>query len=202
MSDDRRLLLKWGEGDQDAGKVFVERHFADVYGFVRSKVASGAEDLTQQVFAACAARPEGYRGEGTPRAFLLGVARRVLWNYFRSERRRANALQQSPKVHASGPGSPSSLVRARDEVRVLHRALRSLPLDQQILIELQFWEGLTMRDMAEVMEIPVGTVKSRLGRAREALRTAVELVAADPELAKSSLGGLERWAGELRQLHR
>ncbi|MGH1343381.1 MAG: RNA polymerase sigma factor [Nannocystales bacterium] len=200
MDDDRQLLQRWGAGDADAGKAFVERYFKDVFGFVRSKVASGAEDLTQQVFAACVAHPERYRAEGTPRAFVLGIARRVLWKYFRSERRRTGALAHNPKVHASGPHSPSSVVGARDEVRLLQRALQSLPLDQQILIELQFWQGLTMRDIAEVMEIPVGTVKSRLGRAREALRAALEAAASEPELAESSLQGLDRWASELRAL--
>lgn len=201
MNEDHQLLQRWGAGDQDAGKAFVEQYFKDVYGFVRSKVASGAEDLTQQVFAACAAHPERYRADGTPRAFVLGIARRVLWKYFRSERRRSNALEHNPKVHASGPHSPSSVLGARDEVRVLQRALQSLPLDQQILIELQFWEGLTMRDIAEVMDIPVGTVKSRLARAREALRVAVEAAASEPKLAQSSLRGLEQWAAELRALH-
>ncbi len=58
-----------------------------------------------------------------------------------------------------------------------------------------------MKDIAEVMEVPVGTVKSRLGRARDALRTAIEQAAYEPALVESSLDGLDRWVGELRQLH-
>lgn len=201
MSGEEQLLRRWSEGDEQAGRTFVERHFDDVFRFVRGKLATGAEDITQQVFARCAEQPERFRGDGSPRAYVLGIARRVLWNHFRSERRRAGALDKDPIVHAPAPRSPSSLVRAREEVRVLHAALQTLPLDLQILIELQYWEGLTMQDIAHVLEIPPGTVKSRLARAREQLRTAMESVAVKPDLAKSSFDGLDRWAAELHALH-
>lgn len=201
MSADEQLLYRWSQGDEQAGRAFVEQHFEDVYRFVRGKIVSGAEDITQQVFASCVEQPERFRGEGSPRAYLLGIARRVLWNSFRSQRRYAGAVERGPVVHAVPPRSPSSVVRARQEVRVLHAALQTLDLDLQILIELQYWEGLTMNDIAHVLEIPPGTVKSRLARAREALRVAMESVAIEPDLARSSFEGLDRWANELQQLY-
>jgi RNA polymerase sigma-70 factor (ECF subfamily) len=197
-ADDAALLRQWAAGDDVAGRAFVDRHFTSVYRFFRSKIDRAAEDLTQQVFAACAAEPDRYRGEGTARAFVLGIARHTLYKHFRKERREAQALQKGELSAADLGGSPSSALHARTEVQLLHHALRRIPLDLQILIELQYWEETTMREIAEILEIPSGTVKTRLARARALLREEIEAARAEPDVLRSTLDGLDGWVAQLR----
>ena len=197
--DDATLLRRWSAGDEIAGRTFVDRHFHSVYRFFRSKIDRAAEDLTQQVFAACAADPDRYRGEGTARAFVLGIARRILYKHFRKERREAQALRKGELSAADLGGSPSSALHARTEVQLLQHALRRIPLDLQILVELQYWEETTMTEIAEILEIPSGTVKTRLARARALLRQEIEAARAEPDLLRSTLEGLDTWAAHLRE---
>lgn len=66
------------------------------------------------------------------------------------------------------------------------------------MLELHYWEQCTIAEIASALEIPDGTVKSRLRRGREQLRAAVEHLAANPALAQSTIHGLETWAQEVR----
>ena len=65
-------------------------------------------------------------------------------------------------------GSPSQVVAGHEEEKLLLVALREIPLELQTVVELYSWEELSVAQMAEVLEIPAGTVKSRLLRARDA----------------------------------
>ena len=76
-------------------------------------------------------------------------------------------------------------------MRLVATALRSLPLDDQILIELKDWEELTQSELAALFAVPQPTVARRLQRARARLRAAVERLVADPDLRDRSLRGLD-----------
>ena len=198
MSADVDLLRRWASGDAGAGRELVERHFESVYRFFRGKIDRGCDDLTQQVFATCVAEPERFRGEGSLRSYLLAVARHTLFNHFRGQRREARALQIGEHSAFEMTRSPSSGLALRGEVRLLREALRRLPLDLQIVLELHYWEEATTAEIARVVEIPVGTVKTRLARARRSLRAQIESAREEPGLLKSTLEGLDTWAQELR----
>ncbi len=199
MSEERERLLQWANGDDSAGRALVDAHFESVFRFFRTKLDRGCEDLTQQVFAAALAHPDRYRGEGSFRAYLLGVARNLLFNHFRSQRREAHALEVSELSAFELCPSLTSDLAARGEVRLLHDALRKLPLGMQIVIELHYWEGATTAEIAQVVDIPQGTVKTRLARARAALRQQIECARAEPGLVRSTLDGLSGWVTELQQ---
>ena len=70
-------------------------------------------------------------------------------------------------------------------------ALRRLPLQSQMLLELYYWEDLTGPELAQTLELSHNTVRSRLSRAREALRLEVHALCANPQLAESTLRRLE-----------
>lgn len=197
---DAELLRRWAQGDKASGRRFVERYFASVYSFFRSKVERGAEDLTQQVFAACLADPGRYRGEGTVRAFVLGIARRTLLKHFRKAYREASALELAQMSVEQLSGSPSSLLHARSETALLHRCLARLPLDLQIVLELQYWEECSLDEIARIVDIPTGTVKSRLARARALLREHIQSTREQGRLVQSTLEHLDDWAVELRRV--
>jgi RNA polymerase sigma factor (sigma-70 family) len=195
--DDAALLTRWRAGDLPAGGALVRRHVGALERFFRGKTADLA-DLVQQTLAACVrARdrvPEGLHF----RAYLLGIARNVLLHDLRRRGRKPepDALDE----HAvAGPSelSPSRVVAVRDERRLLLRALRRLPFELQWVIELHYWEGMRQDDVAAVLDVPPGTIKSRLSRAKKLLRAQIEALADDPALRASTVDDFERWAREL-----
>lgn len=97
-------------------------------------------------------------------------------------------MDLSPGVH--------TLAFRRAEQRRVVRALQSLPLDLQILLELHYWEEMGLAELATLLEVPEGTVKSRLFRARQVLREALESSGSTGE--PTSVDSLEGWAERLR----
>jgi RNA polymerase sigma-70 factor (ECF subfamily) len=197
MESDFELLEAWRAGDDAAGNRLVRRHFDSIYGFFESKLADGVDDLTQRTFLGCVEARERIREGSSFRAYLFGIARKQLL-------RRFDELRRDGRVQAyesgSGPAresSPSRMVARGEEQRVLLVALRTLPLDLRIAVELFYWEELPIADIAAVLEVPAGTVKSRLSRAKELLRARIETMALDPALRDSTLHGLETWARAL-----
>lgn len=202
-SSDQQLLLAWRDGDEDAGNTLVRRHFPVVFRFFRSKLAEGVEDLAQRTFLGCVESANSYRGDASFRAFVLGIARKQLLLHFRTRYRREAVFDPATvslqDVAPPSGGSPSALLAARDEERLLVAALRLLPVDFQIAVELFYWEELPIIEIAEVLEVAVGTVKSRLGRAREMLRRHVANLASSDALAVATADDLDRWAKSLRR---
>jgi len=81
----------------------------------------------------------------------------------------------------------------------LLEALRRLPLDLQIAIELHYWEGMTVREIALVVDAPEGTIKRRLQRARARLEAIIRELADSDVLANSTIGDLAGWARQLQE---
>jgi RNA polymerase sigma factor (sigma-70 family) len=198
---DRALLLAWRSGDEEAGNALVQRHFPVVFRFFRSKLEEGVEDLAQRTFLGCVESADAYRGEAPFRAYVLGIARRQLLVHLRAKYRNEalfDPATQSVQDFASPSGrSPSAVIAARDEERLLVAALRRLPVDFQIAVELFYWEELPLDEIAQVLEVALGTVKSRLGRARDMLRRHVAELAAQE--SPDSPDDLDRWARSLRR---
>ena len=197
MSDDAELLDRWRAGDLAAGSALVRRHVATLARFFRGKTGDIADVVQQTLTASVQARgriPDGLEF----RAWLLGIARNVLLHDLRRRGRKPEPdLLDDHALAAPSVLSPSRAVAARDERRLLLRALRSLPYDLQWLIELHYWEGLRQDDVAVILEVPPGTIKSRLSRAKRLLRAEIEALAADPTLRASTVDDLDRWAREV-----
>jgi RNA polymerase sigma factor (sigma-70 family) len=200
MSDDLALLDAWRTGDKAAGDVLLQRHFDGLYRFFRNKLDAGVDDLIQRTFVACIAAKDAIRNQSSFRTYLFTVARHELYHHYARRQRDAALFAPETTSIASMGASPSSVVAAQQEQRILLRALRDLPLDFQVAIELFYWEQLSMAEIAEILEVPVGTAKSRLRRAREALEAKVREIADTPELAESTLVGFEGWADSIRTL--
>lgn len=198
--DDPALLEAWQAGDKQAGRQLVRRYYEPIYRFFFGKVADGAcEDLTQETFEVLIRRREGYRGEGPFRAYLYGIARFVLVAHIRRRRRlreRFEPAEHSAIDPASAAGS--EIFAAREHERVVAAALRSLPLDDQITIELKDWEGLTQDELAALFEVPRSTMGSRISRARARLRKAIEVQLKDAHKLAELEEGLETCMRSIR----
>lgn len=197
VREDDELFTAWQGGDRSAGEALIDRHYDAVMRFFRTKAGSQADDLVQRVFLVCADRGTRFRGDSTFRAFLFGIARNVLFEFLRSKVRDGT---RDPDFGTSSildlaPGV-STVAGQRAEQRLLVRALQRLPLDLQVAIELYYWEELSVTELASVLDIPPGTVKSRLHRARELLRTTMESLPATPDEQESLRSVLQLWDAE------
>lgn len=166
--DDAALLDAWRTGDRQAGALLVERHFTALYRFFRNKVSSDIDDLVQQTLMGSLEARDSFRGEACFRTLLFRIARRRLYDHFRARRRLANIDFTISSVLALGT-TPSAALQRRDMVSLVREALRELPVDDQMLIELRYWEDMTTEELARVFEVATGTIKSRQARARARL---------------------------------
>lgn len=195
MTDDLSLLAAWAAGDRTAGAALVERHYDAVVRFFRNKAGDDADDLVQRTFLACAEAAPRHQGRASFRAFLFGIARNVLYEHIRGKVRagRADPDFRESAIVDLAPGV-STVAAKRADQRVLLRALQLIPVELQVLLELYYWEDLGVDELAEVLDIPPGTVKSRLFRARNLLREATEKVPATADESQSARILLDEWA--------
>jgi RNA polymerase sigma-70 factor (ECF subfamily) len=199
MRADIELLSAWSAGDDEAGRELFARHFDSVFRFFRNKVDAGAEDLTQQTFMGCVRGRDKFRGDSSFRTYLFTIARKRLYTHLRGLQQ-ARARWGDAEVSVadlSGP-TPSTALALREEQRLLLKAMRRLPIDMQIALELFYWEDLKVREIADVLELPTGTVKRRLQRARQRLDKIMQELSEAPALFKSTIDNFNAWAVELR----
>jgi RNA polymerase sigma-70 factor (ECF subfamily) len=196
---DAELLETWRGGDERAGRQLFERHFGSVYRFFRSKIEEAAEDLTQQTFMGCLKGKDRFRGDSSFRTYLFTIARNRLYTYLRDRQRRDNVIEfGTMSVADLGAASPTRAVAAKAEQRVLLKALRRLPVEMQVAMELHYWEDMSVREIAEVTETPEGTVKRRLQRGRARLNELIEELSENEAIARSTVDNFKAWAQELR----
>ncbi|MEM7151302.1 MAG: RNA polymerase sigma factor [Myxococcota bacterium] len=197
--EDLELLEAWRAGDNTAGSRLLRRHFRTLFRFFRSKVSHGAEDLVQQTMLACSESAHRFRGDSSFKTYLLAIARTQLLMHLRKYARKGKKVDQLETSIADVMGSPSLAVAGKDEQKLVLTALRHIPIDLQIAVELHYWEEMRIDDIAVVIGVPPGTVKSRLSRARKMVREwilkAEEFPAA---LRETTAGDIENWAQSLR----
>jgi RNA polymerase sigma-70 factor (ECF subfamily) len=194
--DDYDLLDAWRAGDASAGNELFDRHFDGLFRFLRNKVSNDPADLVQGVFLACVESRDSFRGESSFRTYLFSVARKKLYKHYRD--RKPGADFGVTSLADLGP-TPSRLVDKRIADRLLLEALRTIPLELQIAIELHYWEQMPGPEIARVLEIAEGTVRSRLRRAKEALEAKMAELALSPRELETTRANLENWAGALRE---
>lgn len=192
MSDED-LVEAWRQGDRAAGNALFERHFDEIYNFFSRKVADDVSDLVQRTFLGCVEGIERFRGDCSPRTYLYAIARNELYAYLRRKKRDESLDFGVSSLGDMGP-SPSSMLARHDEAALLVSALERLPLDLQILVELRYWEGLKGRELAVVLDIPHGTVSSRLRRSLALLREHMVEQSKDRPAHLADEKSFEAWA--------
>jgi len=160
-------------GDADAFGELFSRYADLIYNFCfrRTGEPTTAEDLMSIVFLEAWRQRETPIEDGRVAAWLYGVATNVIRNRWRSERRYRAALRRMPTAPDQPDFSEQAIERASAETsaRCWLPLLLQLPKREQDVFVLCAWSGLTYEDAAYALGIPVGTVRSRLSRARNAL---------------------------------
>ncbi len=198
MTTDLQLLERWRAGDQAAGSALFERHFASLRRFFATKSElADVEDLIQRTLVSCLESVAKFRAEAKFRTYLFTIARRELYRYIETKTRdRARVAVDHTVSSICDLGiTPSRAAVASEEHALIVQAMQSLPTDFQITLELYYWEQLRGPELAEVLGITANTVRTRLHRAREAMRESLsrlrdgEVSEAELEASVSEAGG-------------
>lgn len=147
-----------------------DRHFNAVHGYLTKRVgASKADDLAASTFAIAFEQRQRFRSEATTaRPWLFGIATNLLRNEWRAEQRTLELLATLKSSY------PTTLADDTYDGPPVGEMLAGLDHDQRNVLLLHAWEQLSYEETAAVLGIPVGTVRSRLARARAHLRSILD----------------------------
>ncbi|MGI5491442.1 RNA polymerase sigma factor [Microtetraspora malaysiensis] len=198
LPTDVELWARAVDGDAEAFGVIFDRHARAVYNhcFRRTADWSEAEDITSVVFLEAWRRHKELRPErDSALPWLLGVANNVLRNRYRAKRNHRDALDRMAAMSAE-PDPADDVAGRIDDERRMRRVLATvnrLSLADQEVLSLCVWAELSYEDAAIALDVPVGTVRSRLSRARARLK---KLLASSSGNAREPAGSTAHRRGE------
>jgi RNA polymerase sigma factor (sigma-70 family) len=130
-----------------------------------------AEDVVQEAYLRALKSFAGFHG-GDGRAWLLAIVRNTCYTWLQRKRVRQPATAFDEEIHSgdAGPVTPVILLLQDEDKQAVHRAVEELPVDLRLVIVLRELEGMSYKEIAAIADIPMGTVMSRLARARERLQ--------------------------------
>jgi RNA polymerase sigma-70 factor, ECF subfamily len=164
---------KRGPSRAGAFEQVVLPHLDAAYNLARWLVRNthDAEDVVQEAYLRAFKFFGGYQG-GDPRAWVLKIVRNTCYSFFEKNRSADLAEQFDEEIHTAGPDQADAegeLLRSADS-RMLRQALSELPVSFREVLVLRELEGLSYKEIAEVLGVPIGTVMSGLARGRAQLR--------------------------------
>jgi RNA polymerase sigma-70 factor, ECF subfamily len=170
------LIQRAQIGDQEAFGALVERHQRYVYNLALRVVGNqqDAEDLAQEAFIRAWVAIAHFRLESSFRTWLFRIVTNLFYNRLPSLRRELYELGEDCLANIPDDSSPDlnpTSVQAAEEIHTfLHKQIDRLPESQRLLVILRYQQGLSYEDIARVVSLPLGTVKTGLFRAKERLR--------------------------------
>ena len=170
------LLLKAARGDEAAFLLLYERHRTVVFRFACRMLGRPelAEDVTQECFLAVLKRPEAFQPQrASLRTYLCAIARHLAFKQLRKmgqETTVEEPPEERPEGRARPGGDPLAQVIAGEAATAVRAAVEELPPLQREAVVLFEYQEMSLADIAAVCQTDVGTIKSRLHRARERLR--------------------------------
>ncbi|HMK96098.1 MAG TPA: sigma-70 family RNA polymerase sigma factor [Acidimicrobiales bacterium] len=173
--DGAGLLRRIGQGEEDAMASFYREHgrvvFAQVLLVVGERVL--AEEIEQDTMLAVWRGAGSFRGESSVRSWVIAIARRQTRDRLRG--RRLRVVNDASLADQPGPGpGPEVMALDRAELAEVRGAIQELAPAHREVLGLAFGSGLSLPEVADVLAIPIGTVKSRLAAARAALNRTLE----------------------------
>jgi RNA polymerase sigma-70 factor (ECF subfamily) len=175
---DALLLERIAGGDQDAVAELYDRHARRAYGLALRVTADPtlAEDAVQEAFCAIWRRADSFRtSRGSATSWLLALVHHKAVDVVRREQARRRPVRPE-ELERPEPVTPEQQVLASEDGRRARLALAQLPEEQQRLLSMLYLDGLTQREVAGRLGVPLGTVKSRTHVAMGALRRALHAV--------------------------
>jgi RNA polymerase sigma-70 factor (ECF subfamily) len=177
---DQLLVERVQRGDKRAFELLVLKYQRKINRLVARLVREGSdvEDVTQEAFIKAYRALPQFRGESAFYTWLYRIAINTAKNYLASQGRRAptstgNDVEEAETFeeadHLRDINTPESLLMSKEVGETVNRAVEALPEELRVAIQLREIEGMSYEDIAGAMECPIGTVRSRIFRAREAI---------------------------------
>jgi RNA polymerase sigma-70 factor (ECF subfamily) len=177
---EQALIQRARKGDQDAFAALVTEHQRYVYNLALRVLKNEDEalDLAQETFVRAWTALPNFRGQSQFRTWLYRIVTNLCYNRLPGLRRSLNELgddviSELPETDRS-PGNPSSGSEDRELRSYLHRAIEELDEQYRLLVSLRYQHELSYEEIASTLNLPLGTVKTGLFRAKEQLRRALE----------------------------
>jgi len=185
LGSDEQLMVAFRRGSADAFTELFSRYKQPLFGFFRRRVSdpAHAEELTQDTFVAILSASQRYQPAALFRTYLYAIALRILHAYRRKTAFRAMFQGSTPEGHE--PAGHDTLATGT----LIRDALRKLPSRDREILMLREFEQLSYVEIAELLKLPVNTVRTRLFRARMALHDL--LAAPAPQPSTSNLAECE-----------
>ena len=162
-----------------------ERHFETIHRYAQQRLGPGlADEIAAETFTAAFDRREGYDPSHIDaRPWLLGIATNLMSRHWRAEGRRLKAYAAAGRSLPAGPDADGSRI-APDVDPDIMAALRKLTREDRETLLLMAWAELSYEEIADALSIPVGTVRSRIFRARRRMRGLLDVQPLRPTIAK------------------
>ena len=192
IDSDLDLLARWRAGDQVGGRDLFARYFEQLHRFFANK-CNEPDEMVQLTFLALLKARDQFAGRSSFRTYVFTIARNELYRHVRkltSDRRFDPEVSSIAQVATT----IGTRLARNQEHRLMCAALRTLPLEQQTLLELHYWEDVDIAALSEIFDTEPATMRMRLHRARVALREAMLANKAAPPQALASLETLDTWA--------
>ena len=178
MDDLEATVERCRTGDEEAWSLLVQATIGPIYRLCASfaPTAAEAEELTQEVYLKLWENLERYRPGSNFMAWAWRVARNLLIDAHRRGRREREAAWLDPEVLDRLPGTdnPASRAERQQRLRLVAQGLAQIDEELARLILLRDFAGLSYQEISQALDLPLGTVKSRLNRGRLELATAVQ----------------------------
>lgn len=162
------------DGDAALLRELVIKHSDRLQRFIMKHIgnATEAEDLAQQAFVEAAASYKAFRGESQLSSWLYGIALNLVRNHLSRapERRHEFVSDAALDVQTSPDLSPEDQVAQNQTISLLHESISELPENMREILLLVGFEEISYEEAATLLTVPIGTIRSRLSRARTALR--------------------------------
>ena len=163
---DETLLEAWRAGDRAAGDELLRRSEPVLLSFFRRRTSQNVDELVQRTLVACIHAVAKFEGRSTFKGFLLGIARNQFLMGLRTRK-----TAEIPDTLATFPeDGPSQLVASKEELKILLAALQTTQSPFRETLKMFYWDELSVDQIAKILDVPSGTVKSRLGRGRAMIR--------------------------------
>jgi len=169
---DEQLLARVGDGDERALAALYSRYSSIVFGFVLARAPDHgvAEEVSADVWLGCWRSARAFRGDSRVLTWLLGIAKRQVYVHTRRKRLPQVPLDEEAYELPTDDPNPAELAISAEATRALLDSLDALPAELMEVVRLAWGHELPYDDIASVVGVPVGTVKSRISRARRVLQ--------------------------------
>ncbi len=177
---DHALVVKVAAGDRAAVRLLFMRHHARVYRFVARQTGSEsmADDIANEVFLELWRQAPKFEGRSEVSTWLLGIARFKALSTLR-KRREAPLDEEAAASIADEADTPEVVAMKEDKAAALRRCVDALPDEHRPVIDLAYYHGKAISEIAEILSVPEATVKTRMFYARKKLGEALKAAGYD-----------------------